>query len=108
MDSYAGWLAHQQPSGLLFIKQFPTYPNRHYCEAAGITISTWSPQTGHTVELEPIGPAETLKSGESASFTEIWSLHENPYPKAGQRFDLKNLQRIHDVLPQTDLEGPQK
>ena len=107
MDSYAGWLAHQQPSGLLFIKQFPTYPNRNYCELAGLTISTWSPETGHTVELEPIGPSETLAPGEKASFTEIWSLHENPFPGDGQVFDLKRLREIHASLPKTDAVGPQ-
>ena len=107
MDSYAGWLAHQQPTGILFIKQYPTYPGRKYGDVAGYTLSTWTPKTGHTVELEPIGPAETLKPGESSSFTEIWSLHKNPYPNAGEDFDLIRLKRIHDALPATDLEGPQ-
>lgn len=108
MDSYAGWLAHQQPTGLLFIKQFPTYPNRNYCEVAGLTISTWAPASGHTVELEPIGPTETLQPGQSASFTEIWSLHQNPFPTAGETFDLVRLRNIYDSLPKTDLIGPQK
>lgn len=108
MDSYAGWLAHQQPSGLLFIKQFPTYPNRNYSEIAGLTISTWTPATAHTVELEPIGPAETLAPGQSSSFSEIWSLHQNPPPEPGETFDLERLKTIHDSLPKTDLVGPQK
>ena len=107
MDSYAGWLAHQQPSGLLFFKQFPTYPNRNYCELAGITISTWTPETGHTVELEPIGPSETIGPGERAEFTEVWTLVENPYPKQGQPFDLNHLRKLHDRLQPTDVEGPQ-
>ena len=107
MDSYAGWLAHQQPSGLLFIKQFPTYPKRNYCELAGLTISTWAPATGHTVELEPIGPSEILAPGESASFTEIWSLHEHPYPEPGQVLDLDRLREIREALPHSDAVGPQ-
>ena len=107
MDSYAGWLAHQQPSGLLFIKQFPTYPNRNYCELAGLTISTWAPKTGHTVELEPIGPTETLSPGEKASFTEIWSLHTSDYPGEGETFDLKRLRKLYDSLPESDAIGPQ-
>ncbi|QEF97246.1 hypothetical protein Mal15_12850 [Stieleria maiorica] len=107
MDSYAGWLAHQQPSGLLFIKQFPTYPDRNYCELAGLTISTWTPATGHTVELEPIGPTETLRPGESASFTEIWSLHENASPESGGALDLARIRAIHDALPETPAVGPQ-
>jgi hypothetical protein len=32
-----------------------------------------------------------LKPGDSASFTEEWWLLSHPYPKAGQRLDLKNL-----------------
>ena len=102
MDSFAGWLAHQQPSGLLFIKQFPTYPDRQYCEMAGLTISTWTPKTAHTVELEPIGPAETLRPGESASFSEVWTLIENAYPAEGDRFDLKNLKKIYESLPKLE------
>ena len=107
MDSYAGWLAHQQPSGLLFIKQFPTYPDRHYCEGAAITISTWTPASGTTVELEPIGPAETLQPRESASFTETWTLHKSNFPPVGEPLDLDRLKQIHASLPDTELEGPQ-
>ncbi|MCO8125247.1 DUF4380 domain-containing protein [Stieleria sp. TO1_6] len=107
MDSYAGWLAHQQSSGLLFIKQFPTYPDRNYCEGAAFTISTWTPASAHTVELEPIGPSEILAPGQSASFTEIWSLHENPFPGPGETFDLQRLQSIYDSLPATTWEAPQ-
>lgn len=106
MDSYAGWFAHQQPTGLLFIKQFPTYPDRHYCEGAAITISTWTPKEGWTCELEPIGPAETLRPGESSSFTEVWSLHKNPWP-GDDEFDLDRLRSIHNALPKTKFEGPQ-
>ncbi len=107
MDSYAGWLAHQQASGLLFIKQFPTYPNRNYCELAGLTISTWTPTTAHTIELEPIGPSETLGPGESASFTETWSLHKNEFPAPNVPVDLAKIRAIHDALPKDVLEGPQ-
>ncbi|MEO1528295.1 MAG: hypothetical protein AAFX06_22970 [Planctomycetota bacterium] len=106
MDSYAGWFAHQQPTGLLFIKQFPTYPDRLYCEAGAITISTWTPAEGWTCELEPIGPAESLAPGESSSFTEVWSLHENPWPES-KPFDLDRLRAIHNALPETEFEGPQ-
>ena len=41
------------------------------------------------MELEPIGPRETLKPGESASFTEHWWLVDNPFPKNGAQIDLK-------------------
>jgi hypothetical protein len=43
------------------------------------------------IELEPIGPRERLKPGESASFTEDWWLLSHPFPKQGQRLDLKAL-----------------
>jgi hypothetical protein len=41
--------------------------------------------------LEPIGPRERLKPGESASFTEEWWLLSHPFPKKGQQLDLKAL-----------------
>ncbi len=89
-DSYAGWLAYAMPNGSLFIKRFPTFPDRVYNEAAGLTLSVWYP-TGPRIELEPIGPRERLKPGESASFEEEWWLLSHPYPKAGEKLDLKAL-----------------
>ena len=93
MDSFAGWVAHQQPSGLLFIKQYPTYPERLYSEVAGITLSTWAPASGETVEIEPIGPAETIPPGGQSSFTETWWLLDGDFPKDGQPMDLALLRR---------------
>ena len=61
-----------------------------YNEAAGLTLSVWSPR-GPQIELEPIGPRERLKPGESASFTEEWWLLSHPFPKKGQQIDLKAL-----------------
>jgi len=89
-DTYAGWLAYVLPNDTLFVKRFPTYPDRVYNEAAGLTLSVWYP-TGPRIELEPIGPRERLKPGESASFTEDWWLFSHPFPKKGQRLDLKGL-----------------
>ncbi len=91
MDSFAGWVAHQQKSGLLFIKQYPTHPGMHYNEVAGITLSTWAPASGETVEIEPIGPAEQIAPGGEASFTETWWLFESKFPEAGQAIDLAAL-----------------
>jgi hypothetical protein len=93
MDSMAGWVSHQQPSGLMFIKKFPTYPERAYVDAGGITLATWAPPTGVTVEIEPIGPAETITSGASASFTETWWLVPSVYPKDGESVDLQWLRQ---------------
>jgi hypothetical protein len=74
----------------VFVKRFATYPDRVYNEAAGLTLSVWSPR-GPQIELEPIGPRERLKPGESASFTEDWWLLPHPFPKPGQQIDLKAL-----------------
>lgn len=89
-DTYAGWLAYVMPNDALFVKRFPTYPDRVYNEAAGLTLSVWYPKN-RMIELEPIGPRERLKPGESASFTEDWWLLSHPFPKKGQRLDLKAL-----------------
>jgi len=89
-DTYAGWLGYVMPNDTLFVKRFATYPDRVYNEAAGLTLSVWYP-TGPRIELEPIGPRERLKAGESASFTEEWWLLSHPFPKQGQQLDLKTL-----------------
>jgi hypothetical protein len=60
-DTYAGWLAYAMPNDTLFVKRFPTYPDRVYNEAAGLTLSVWCPAGGKMIELEPIGPRERLK-----------------------------------------------
>jgi hypothetical protein len=89
-DSYAGWLGYVMPNNTLFVKRFATFPDRVYNEAAGLTLSVWYP-TGPRIELEPIGPRERLKPGESASFTESWWLLSHPFPKKAEQIDLKKL-----------------
>jgi hypothetical protein len=100
-DSYAGWLAYVLPSNAAFVKRFVTHPDRVYNEAAGLTISVWYPQ-GPRIELEPIGPRERLKPGESASFTEEWWVVKFPYPKQGDSIDLKAL----NTIVQTHTSNP--
>lgn len=97
-DSQAGWLAYVRPDNTLFVKRFPTYPDRVYSEAAGLTLSVWYP-TGPRIELEPIGPREQLRPGEVATFTEDWWLGEFPYPAAGQKLDLVALRKLVETLP---------
>lgn len=92
-DSTAGWLGYVMPNNTVFLKRFATYPDRVYNEAAGLTLSVWYP-IGPRIELEPIGPRERLKPGESASFTEDWWLMEFPYPKAGEHVNLKALSEL--------------
>jgi hypothetical protein len=89
-DTYEGWLAYVMPNDTVFVKRFPADPDRVYNEAAGLTLSVWYP-TGPRIELEPIGPRERLKPGDSASFTEDWWLLPHPFPKKGQQIDLKAL-----------------
>ncbi len=86
IDSYAGWLGYITPSNLLLVKRFPVYPNRVYGEIAAYTISIWYNEDV-SCELEPIGPRETLKPGESSSFTEEWWLFPYDYPKENKEVD---------------------
>jgi len=80
MDSYAGWLCYLTTNDLMFVKRFPTYPNRVYNEVAAITISIWYFKD-IMCELEPIGPMETIAPGQSASFTETWWLLPHEFPR---------------------------
>jgi CubicO group peptidase (beta-lactamase class C family) len=93
-DSYGGWLAYVLPGNHAFIKRFPASPDRVYNEAAGLTLSVWYPQQGGMIELEPIGPRERLEPGQSAEFTEEWSVGRFPFPAAGQQIDLQQLQQL--------------
>lgn len=93
-DTFGSWLAYVQPSNRVFIKRFAAYPDRVYNEAAGLTLSVWYPQQGGMIELEPIGPRERLEPGQTAEFTEEWSVGEFPYPAAGQQIDLARLQQM--------------
>lgn len=102
-DTYAGWLAYVMPNDRVFVKRFSAYPDRIYNEAAGLTLSVWYP-TGPRIELEPIGPRERLKPGDSASFTEVWWLLAHPFPKKGEQIDLKALR----AQVEKETEGPAK
>jgi len=91
MDTQAGWFAYLMPNDLMFVKQYPVYPDRVYNEVAGLTLSIWYPDRP-MVELEPIGPREKLKPGESASFTETWFLVPQEFPAKGTQVDLKAVE----------------
>jgi hypothetical protein len=97
VDSYAGWIYYLTKNDLLFIKRFPTYPERVYNEMAAITISIWYYQD-IMCELEPIGPMEVLKPGKSASFTEEWWLVPYEFPKPGTDADLTEITKIAQKL----------
>jgi hypothetical protein len=95
MDSQAGWFAYLMRNDLCFVKRFKVYPDRVYNEVAGLTISIWYPED-RRVELEPIGPRERLQPGESASFTEEWSLLPYEFPDQGMQVDLADLAKRVD------------
>lgn len=91
MDTYAGWFSYLMRNDLIFVKRFPTYPDRVYNEVAGLTISIWYNGT-EVCELEPIGPRERLAPGQSTSFAEDWWLL--PYKFPGARVDAKAVAQL--------------
>jgi hypothetical protein len=93
LDSYAGWLCYFTRNDLLFVKQYPTYPDRPYSEIAGLTVSIWY-NKDLMCELEPIGPMETIMPGKSASFTETWWLLPAQFPTGGKEADLAKLKQF--------------
>ena len=89
-DSYAGWLGYVMKNNLMFVKRFPTYPDRPYNEMAGLTISIWYFKD-ELCELEPIGPRTSIAPGESASFTEDWWILPQKCPDDPTKLDLEPL-----------------
>jgi hypothetical protein len=87
-DTAAGWMAYLEPSGLLFVKRYPVFPERASAELGPFTLSIWLHQD-RFCELEPIGPAERLAPGASASFTEDWWLLRHPFPARRDALDLR-------------------
>jgi len=92
MDSYAGWFGYLLRNDLLFIKKYPVYPDRVYCEMAGLTISIWYFKK-EMCELEPIGPREILAPKALSTYTEEWSLIPHRFPAAQETVDLKDVKR---------------
>lgn len=98
MDSKEGWFAYLMPHDTMFVKTFKVSPDREYNEVAGLTVSIWYPDNGRMVELEPIGPAEKLGPGDSATFTETWWLAPFSKPKDGAAISFEKLQqRVQEV-----------
>ena len=91
-DSHAGWLAYLAPTNQLFVKRYRTFPERAYNEFASLTASVWYPN-GEMVELEPIGPAENLRPGEKANFTEEWWLMQHRFPTDVKDFDFSAIKQ---------------
>ena len=93
-DSMSGWMAYLMRNNLMFIKKWPTYPDRVYGEMASLTLSIWYPAERPMCELEPIGPREILKPGQSASFTEEWFLATHKFPVRGPNVNLPAVKNV--------------
>ena len=94
-DSAAGWFCYLTRNDLMFVKRFAVYPQRPYNEVAGLTISIWYFED-KMCELEPIGPAENLASGQSASFTEQWWLLPYKFPGDRATVDCRKVSQFVD------------
>lgn len=92
MDAH-GWLACQLPNDAVFVKVYDTPADKAYNEVAAFNTSVWYPDQERipTIELEPIGPANKIEPGESASFTENWWILGNEFPARGSDLDLDAL-----------------
>lgn len=88
-----GWLAYQLPADVAFVKVYETSSTRAYGEVAAFNTSVWYPDQNRlpAVELEPIGPANKLAPGKTASFTEHWWILEHKFPEKGTDLDIEKL-----------------
>ncbi len=96
VDSQAGWFCYLMKNDLMSIKRFDIYPKRIYNEMAALTISIWY-NKDIMCELEPIGPMQTLKPGQSAAFTEEWWLTPYEFPGDRTKVNLKKVSKIADM-----------
>ena len=100
IDSHAGWFTYLMDNGLQWVKRYPSFPDRVYGEVAGFPLCIYYPE-GSFVELEPIGPRETIAPGGESSFTEEWYLlpHEQPIAN-GEPVDMLALtQQLEEHAP---------
>ena len=95
VDSYVGWFGYLMRNDLLFVKRFPTFPEKMYPDIGAYTVVLWYFED-EMCELEPFGPKEILDPGEAASFTEDWWLLPYDFPHDGGDVDLAKVQQIVD------------
>jgi hypothetical protein len=108
LDPEPGRLAYLMRNNLAFVKQWAVYPERAYGEMCAASLSLYyypfiedrqkppdqRPLAVDFCELEPIGPMEILKPGESASFSEDWWLAPFDFPAEGQDVDLTAVRAL--------------
>ena len=98
MDSMEGWFSYLMPNDLMFIKQYPVFPDRNYAERVPMTISIWYVENYRNeltvTELEPIGPLEIMAPGERSSFTEEWYLVDYAFPENRDDLDVQSVLEV--------------
>lgn len=91
-DCTEGWIAYLSENNLLFITRFEIFPERQYADILANPSSIWYYKR-MVCEIEPIGPLEIMQPGDSASFTEHWSLHEFQFP-VDRRADINAVKKL--------------
>lgn len=82
-----GWMAYLN-DGFLFVKRHLYQTGAVYPDG-GVNIETY---TNHAfLELESLGPLQTLEPGNAAELTEVWSLFKNIGPVNGEEDVEKNI-----------------
>jgi hypothetical protein len=76
-----------------FVKCYPSPKDGVYPEIASLTRCFWYPPETQTpaIELEPLGPRNTIEPGGTASFKEDGYLIPHPFPDAEGQLDLDQL-----------------
>jgi hypothetical protein len=78
--------------GTLFIKSFGYHEGQRYPDG-GVNYETFT--NGDMLEMESLGPLQTLEPGQSVEHTETWELHTvNP-----DRIEEEILPRLRSVTP---------
>jgi len=95
LDPLDGWLAYLSKDNQLFVKSFKVYPDRVYGDMASPTVSLWYKDPDR-IEMEPLGPMESIEPGQTVSFTETWYLYDFPFPQDGKT-DIKKIRKM--VIP---------
>ncbi|MCX7014141.1 MAG: hypothetical protein NTW86_16595 [Candidatus Sumerlaeota bacterium] len=91
MDSRAGWFCYLMKNDLMFVKRFPVYADRHYNDLSAAPICIY--YVSAFCELEPIGPNENLRPGQSALFTEEWWLTPYDFPRSANDLNLDSVEK---------------
>lgn len=69
-----GWAAYYR-NGMLFLKRFPYEPGRTYPD---YNCNTETFTNDQILEVETLGPLQTVAPGESITHTEVWYLYRLP------------------------------